>query len=100
MDYFWSNGISKLVHADARELPLPDNSVHCVVTSPPYWGIRNYGLGNWEGGSADCEHSQRAPGTPRQTISGSSKYQREWIAAGRVQMYLVWRNLGWSRHRA
>lgn len=22
---------------------LPDNSVHCVVTSPPYWGLRDYG---------------------------------------------------------
>lgn len=21
---------------------LPDNSVHCVVTSPPYWGLRSY----------------------------------------------------------
>ncbi len=22
---------------------LPDESVHCVVTSPPYWGLRSYG---------------------------------------------------------
>ena len=22
---------------------LPDQSVHCCVTSPPYWGLRNYG---------------------------------------------------------
>jgi DNA modification methylase len=22
---------------------LPDGSVHCVVTSPPYWGLRDYG---------------------------------------------------------
>ena len=22
---------------------LPDESVHCVVTSPPYWGLRAYG---------------------------------------------------------
>jgi len=21
---------------------LPDNSVHCVVTSPPYYGLRKY----------------------------------------------------------
>ena len=21
---------------------LPDNSIHCVVTSPPYWGLRDY----------------------------------------------------------
>jgi len=28
--------------AIARLRELPDNSVHCVVTSPPYYGLRNY----------------------------------------------------------
>jgi DNA modification methylase len=23
---------------------MPDNSVHCVITSPPYWGLRDYGV--------------------------------------------------------
>ena len=23
---------------------LPDRSVHCVVTSPPYYGLRDYGV--------------------------------------------------------
>jgi DNA modification methylase len=23
---------------------MPDNSVHCCVTSPPYWGLRDYGV--------------------------------------------------------
>lgn len=23
---------------------MPDNSVHCIVTSPPYWGLRDYGV--------------------------------------------------------
>lgn len=31
-----------LVCADARRIPLPDESVQCVVTSPPYWGLRKY----------------------------------------------------------
>ena len=36
---------------------LPDASVHCVVTSPPYWGLRDYGLEPvlWDG-EPDCEH--------------------------------------------
>ena len=36
---------------------LPSESVHCVVTSPPYWGLRDYGLEPvvW-GGDPDCEH--------------------------------------------
>ncbi len=25
-------------------IPLQDKSVHCVVTSPPYWGLRDYGV--------------------------------------------------------
>ncbi len=31
---------------DVRELlaAMPDESVHCVVTSPPYWGQRDYGV--------------------------------------------------------
>jgi len=31
---------------DCRELlrEIPDASVHCVVTSPPYWGQRDYGV--------------------------------------------------------
>ncbi len=32
-----------IVRADARWLPLRDNSVNCVVTSPPYWNLRDYG---------------------------------------------------------
>lgn len=35
---------------------LPDNCVQCVVTSPPYWGLRDYGTGQWEGGDPECEH--------------------------------------------
>lgn len=31
-----------LIKADARHIPLADGSVQCVVTSPPYWGLRKY----------------------------------------------------------
>ena len=31
-----------LITADARQLPIRDECVNCVVTSPPYWGLRNY----------------------------------------------------------
>lgn len=30
------------VKGDARHLPLEDGVVQCVVTSPPYWGLRRY----------------------------------------------------------
>ena len=31
-----------LIRSDARHIPLADESVHCAVTSPPYWGLRAY----------------------------------------------------------
>lgn len=36
----------KILIGDVRERlrELPDESVHCVVTSPPYWGLRDYGV--------------------------------------------------------
>lgn len=42
---YFDNGVVQLYQADTVEIPLPDQSVHCVVTSPPYWGLRDYGLG-------------------------------------------------------
>jgi DNA modification methylase len=33
-----------LIRGDARDLPLRDGCVDCVVTSPPYWGLRDYGV--------------------------------------------------------
>lgn len=35
---------------------LEAESVQCVVTSPPYYGLRDYGTGTWEGGSDECDH--------------------------------------------
>lgn len=37
--------MTKIIIGDCRvEIPkLKDNSIDCVVTSPPYWGLRDYG---------------------------------------------------------
>lgn len=35
---------------------LPDKSIACCVTSPPYYGLRDYGTGTWVGGDTDCPH--------------------------------------------
>ena len=49
----------RLYHADVmtalRELPA--DSVDCCITSPPYWGLRDYGLAPtaW-GGDLGCDH--------------------------------------------
>ena len=35
----------RILQGDNREVlkTLPDASIHCCVTSPPYWGLRDYG---------------------------------------------------------
>lgn len=45
---------------------LPSESVHCVVTSPPYYGLRDYGLPPvvW-GGDPECPHEWRNIGVVR-----------------------------------
>lgn len=46
---------------DCRDLlrKMDDESVNCIVTSPPYWGLRDYGTGTWEGGDEGCSHAGR-----------------------------------------
>jgi site-specific DNA-methyltransferase (adenine-specific) len=43
--YYERSGVS-LWQGDCRAVlaSLPDQSVQCVVTSPPYWGLRDYGV--------------------------------------------------------
>lgn len=38
---------------------LPDESVDCCVTSPPYYGLRDYGTAKWEPGDPDCDHLEQ-----------------------------------------
>jgi DNA modification methylase len=59
----------RIIQGDVREKlrELPDNSVHCVVTSPPYYGLRDYGTAKWEGGDPDCKHE--GPAWTRRTGS-------------------------------
>ena len=45
------------VLATLREMPA--ESVDCVVTSPPYWGLRDYGTGAWEVGDSECDHKRK-----------------------------------------
>jgi len=57
-----------IINANSVHIPLPDNSVQCVVTSPPYWGLRKYEgeQDNIWGGDADCQHEWGAEQRGRQ----------------------------------
>lgn len=49
---------SKLIVGDClAALPtLPEGSIHTCITSPPYFGLRDYGTAIWKGGDASCDH--------------------------------------------
>ena len=38
--------LNTIIQGDVREVlkTLPDKSINCCVTSPPYWGLRDYGV--------------------------------------------------------
>jgi DNA modification methylase len=51
----------RIMQGDVREklAELPADFFDCIVTSPPYYGLRDYGTARWEGGDPACDH--RAP---------------------------------------
>jgi DNA modification methylase len=59
-------------HVLDRLKQLPDESVQCVVTSPPYWGLRDYGIPAqvW-GGELGCEHNFALDALPTETGKGN-----------------------------
>ena len=66
----------EVIEGDVRDVlhTLEDESVQCVVTSPPFWGLRDYGTGTWEGGDEDCNH--RTGDQVTQTLHELSVYHR------------------------
>lgn len=45
----------QVLNGDTRTIikNLPENSFRCVITSPPYWGVRDYGIENQIGAEPD-----------------------------------------------
>jgi len=39
-----SQFLNKIILGDSRKIPLPDGSIDMIITSPPYWGLRFYGV--------------------------------------------------------
>ncbi len=72
------NGCTEIICGDAREVlrEVPERSVHCVVTSPPYWSLRDYRLEPVIWGDDDgCKHDWGEPITGRSqsaSLSGST----------------------------
>jgi len=63
---------TRVLTGDCRQVlrTLPDASVHMCVTSPPYFGLRDYGTAKWEGGDAACDHMNGALASDKSTLAG------------------------------
>lgn len=51
---------------------LPNGLVDCCVTSPPYYGLRDYGTGTWVGGDPSCPHRRMSKQSAK-TITGHAQ---------------------------
>jgi DNA modification methylase len=76
-----------IFNEDCREglRRLPDNSIDCCVTSPPYYGLRDYGTARWEGGNPSCGHfimgDGHAAGLKQNTNRGSLRTAKDTCPA-------------------
>ena len=71
---------------------MPDESVHCVITSPPYWGLRDYGTADWEGGDVDCDHMAPPTGGPnpeRYTEGGGEMFRKANLLLAQFVFHLL-----------
>lgn len=68
-----------LYHGDVLAIlrELPAESVDCVVTSPPYWGLRNYGVDGQIGMEATPDCDRRGLYRLRSDLTDE---QREYVA--------------------
>ena len=77
--------MSEIICGDCLDVMrgMPDESVHCCVTSPPYWGLRDYG----EDGQLGLE------ATPEEYVAKMVDVFREVRRVLRPDA-TVWLNLG------
>ncbi len=40
-----------------------EGGIDLCITSPPYWGLRDYGIDTWKGGDSECDHIARRQGS-------------------------------------
>ena len=49
---------NKIFQGDTLEVlkTFPDECIDMIMTSPPYYGLRDYGTAKWEEGNEKCDH--------------------------------------------
>ena len=76
----------EIICADAREAlaAMPEGSVHCVITSPPYWGLRDYGIEPVVWGDEECEHEWAEESYQRRSNDGGEPDRKQETKAGAI----------------
>ena len=60
-----------------RQMAADGIKVQTCITSPPYYGLRDYGTAKWEGGDINCDHS-----TPRSRGDDIKKGDKQGTSLG------------------
>jgi DNA modification methylase len=73
--------VNKVYWGDCRtslkEIAAAGVQVQSCITSPPYYGLRDYGTSTWEGGDINCDHS-----TPRSRGDDIKKGDKQGTSLG------------------
>ena len=67
--------MNKILFGDCREtLKTITTPVQMCVTSPPYYGLRDYGTATWIGGDPNCNHMRDSKVNPDNCITGHKNH--------------------------
>ena len=87
-----------LIQASARALPLASESVQCVVTSPPYWGLRSYAGEQREVWGGDAEHAHEwGPAVVQNSTNHTTKARWNHTRNGRDEEQPIEKRVAWLR---
>lgn len=78
----------RIIHGNALDLPLEDNTVDLVVTSPPYFGLRSY-----QDGGEHYEGQIGSEATPAEFVDALIAATREMVRVLKPSGS-IWVNLG------
>jgi DNA modification methylase len=93
---------AKIIQGDSIEAlkTLDSESINCCITSPPYWGLRDYGTATWVGGDNNCEHLDKKTGMSDKNTLGTNGHlpqSNSAVDAGKIQYRDICKKCGATR---
>lgn len=76
---------SLILIGDARKrlAELPAGVARTCITSPPYFGLRDYGTAEWQGGDASCDHTISNADADNMKLTGDKGVGLERVTRGK-----------------